>query len=40
MKKVFAVLFVIALAATMYSCKGHEKCPAYGKADVSVEKSV
>jgi hypothetical protein len=43
MKKVLAFIATIALfAIILSSCKSHELCPAYGKADVKVktEKSV
>ena len=40
MKKALTILFVITVVTVLYSCKGHEKCPAYGKTNVKVEKSV
>ena len=37
MKKILAIIATIALFAVIFSsCKGHELCPAYGKADVKV----
>lgn len=43
MKKVLAFVATIALfAIILSSCKGHELCPAYGKAEpkAKTEKSV
>lgn len=43
MKKVLAFIATIALfALILSSCKSHELCPAYGKADTNAktEKSV
>ncbi len=37
MKKALATLFVITVTTLLFACKGHEKCPAYGKTDVKVE---
>lgn len=38
MKKVLALIATIALfAIILSSCKGHELCPAYGKADTKAK---
>ncbi len=38
MKNAITILFVISITTILFACKGHEKCPAYGKTDVKVEK--
>lgn len=43
MKKLaLASVLIIAFCATLSSCKSHEKCPAYSKANtaISAKKSV
>ena len=38
MKKVLALIATVALfAIILSSCKGHELCPAYGKADTKAK---
>jgi hypothetical protein len=34
MKKVIVLSIVAVLGLGMFSCKHHESCPAYGKAEV------
>jgi len=41
MNKLAVALLVIFLSVTMYACKSHERCPAYGKANTNqLEKRV
>lgn len=30
-KQIYIVLIVVVLSTVLYSCKSHEKCPAYGQ---------
>lgn len=38
MKKVLVIATVALFAIALYSCKGHESCPAYSKAPSKTEK--
>jgi hypothetical protein len=40
MKKFTITLIAIGFIFSAISCKTHEKCPAYGKADTKTEKRV
>lgn len=41
MKKVFSIfLVVLVVGLSAVSCKSHERCPAYSKANTSCKKSV
>jgi hypothetical protein len=31
--KLAAALLIVFMTVAMYSCKSHERCPAYGKAN-------
>lgn len=37
MKKLIGLAVFVVAVLVLASCKGHEKCPAYGKADVKTE---